>query len=184
MSTVLDLDGQKLKGELGTKKEVDYCYQFYPVRGIGKTLEYTNVNMLTHSYIPLTKGEFFKYLGLGCDLRWHVSLKGEPSLCIGMKVYSLAQYTVVQALVNALGCPDIDLRTLLSAFCHRLEFVKHSPAYSGTRGRKQRKCRICSAKSSYYCVGCSRVKDNDLYGCCEPATRDCFKNHLKMLGFA
>ena len=36
----------------------------YPVRGIGKTLEYTNVNMLTHSYIPLTKGEFFKYLGL------------------------------------------------------------------------------------------------------------------------
>ena len=78
-----------------------------------------------------------------------MSLKGEPSLCIGMKVYSLAQYTVVQALVNALGCPDIDLRTLLSAFRHRLELVKHSPAYSGTRGRKQRKCRIRSAKSSY-----------------------------------
>ena len=49
---------------IGTKKEVDYFYKFYSVRGIGKTLEYTNVNMLTHSYIPLTKGKFFKYLGL------------------------------------------------------------------------------------------------------------------------
>ena len=113
-----------------------------------------------------------------------MSLKEEPSLCIGMKVYSLAQYTVVQALVNALGCQDIDLRSLLSAFRHRLELVKHSPAYSGIRGRKQCKCRICSAKSSFYCVGCSRVKGNDLYGCCEQATRDCFKVHLKMLGFA
>ena len=54
----------KAQRGIGTKKEVDYFYQFYPVRGIGKTLEYTYVNMLTHSYIPLTKGEFFKYLGL------------------------------------------------------------------------------------------------------------------------
>ena len=35
-----------------------------------------------------------------------MSLKGGPSLCIGTKVYSLAQYTVVQALVHALGCPS------------------------------------------------------------------------------
>ena len=32
------------------------------------------------------------------------------------KVYSLAQYTVGQALVHTLGCPDIDLRTLCCVF--------------------------------------------------------------------
>ena len=120
------------------------------------------MNMLTHSYIPLTKDEFFKYLGLRLAMACEPKRGAIP--VYWDEGYSLAQYTVVQALVNALGCPDIDLRTLLSAFRHRLELVKHSPAYSGTKGRKQRKYRICSAKSSYYCVGCSRVKDNDLYG--------------------
>ena len=54
--------------------------------------------------------------------------------------------------------------------CHRLDFVKHTPSYSDATGRKQRKCRICSAKTSHYCVGCSNIGENDLYGCCEPGT--------------
>ena len=65
---------------------------------------------------------------------------------------------------------------------HRLDFVKNRPSYSGATDRKQRKCRICSAKTSYYCVGCSNIGENELYGCCEPGTQDCFKSHLGRVG--
>ena len=71
------------------------------------------MNMLTHSYIPLTKDEFFKYLGLRLAMACEPKRGAIP--VYWDEGYSLAQYTVVQALVNALGCPEIDLRTLLSA---------------------------------------------------------------------
>ena len=85
-------------------------------------------------------------------------------------------------------CVKINIVNQIYLYFHsqddRFEFVKHLPLYCGATGRKLRKFSVCSAKSSYYCVVCSKVKDNDLYGCCEPAMRDCFKIHLDKLGFA
>jgi hypothetical protein len=52
---------------------------------------------------------------------------------------------------------------------------------SGKAARKQRDCRICHMKASFYCVKCSNANNDDVWAICGPATKrgaNCLKEHL------
>ena len=46
------------------KKEIDYLYQLYPMKGLNQMLAYTNANLHSNGHVLLTRGELSKYLGL------------------------------------------------------------------------------------------------------------------------
>ena len=79
------------------KKEIDYLYQLYPMRGLNQMLAYTNANLHSNGHVLLTRGEYLKYLGLRLAMvcerkRGPITIYWEQGVQPGGTIYTGADF--------------------------------------------------------------------------------------------